>query len=399
MPWTEDDLRTLLRDRTAPAPPTPDLADRVRDRVRRRRRQEIAAGAAALVVALVVAVIVAVPRPDVPAPVTPSPSPSPGSTWRTEQQLGDLDVTTEGPLTIRGTTPFSLRITVHNTGSRAWTGMVAIGLVHGAAFPGWFDGGLITNAGDPATTADFGSALPEMRLEGGRQVSESYDALLVQGDQVVAAGASRTWTLLAARDPRFAVTGDVVGWVPFVNPSHRVGSEQFGDVDAAARLTVTPAASTLPCADVRITSTSVGPATGWQFSEVATATVGADRVARWRDVSGLDPQSTNIVSSAGQDARDPTIAAAIAATGVGRPSAFGPPAASRPGRLDPGAYVTYAAYTLVPVSFTGTCAPSGASISGTWTSYDGIDVGLVTCATNPPAGTVSGEVKRRFCGR
>ena len=84
---------------------------------------------------------------------------------------------------------------------------------------------------------------------------------------------------------------------------------------------------------------------------------------------------------------------------AGRPSAYGPASAARPAHLAPGRYVTYGAYTLVPILFEGTCSPSGESISGQWTSYDQVGTGIVTCSTDPPAGSVGALVKQRYCPR
>jgi hypothetical protein len=400
MPLTEDDLRAVLRDRTAAVPPTPDLAGRVQDRVRRRRRTELAAGVLALVVALVGAALVVVPRPSATPPVGPSPAPSPstGRTYVTQQTIGDLDVTTEGPLAITGTTPFVLTITVHNTSAMQWSGSVAIGVVHDAVFPGWFDGGLITSTGDFTKVGDLGATLPDTYLVNGKQVTRSFDGLVVTGLQNVSAGGTRSWRFTAARDPQTAVPAGVVGWIPMLDDGKHDAS-LMGDIESATSIAVTPASSTLPCATVSITSTSQATPTAWQVNEAATAVVGTNRNARWLDVSGLDPQQMNLTPSSIGDARVTTIAKAIADTGVGRPSAFGPEAAKRPSTMAPGRYVTYTAYTLLPISFTGTCSPSGNPISGTWWSYDQLDGGIVDCATNPPTGSLGAEVKQRYCPR
>ena len=401
MPVTEDDLRALLRERTTSVPATPDLARTVQDRVRRRHRQELAAAALAVVVVLVGAALVVLPRPSATPPAGPSPTPSP-STGRTvvigPQSIGDLDVTTEGPLTISGTTPFLLRITVHNTGARAWNGLVAIGLVHDAVFPGWFDGGLLTLTGGFDTWSDLGATLPDRAVVGGKPVTSVFDGVSLSARQTVAAGATRTWTFTAVRDTTTAVPGDVVGWVPSIDPVPS-GALVFGDVSVASPVAVTPTASTLSCAVPTITSTSQGKPTDWQVSDAATAVVGTDRRARWTDVSGLDPQQMSLSSTATGDVRDTMLARALADSGVGRPSGFGPEAADRPARMAPGRYVTYAGYTILPISFTATCAPSGAAIAGTWDSYDAVTTGLLDCATNPPQGSIGAEVQLRFCPR
>jgi hypothetical protein len=105
----------------------------------------------------------------------------------------------------------------------------------------------------------------------------------------------------------------------------------------------------------------------------------------------------NLTSTANGEVRVTTLARALADMGVGRPTAFGPEAAKRPTTMAPGAYVTYTAYTLLPISFTGTCSPSGAPIAGTWTSYDQLEAGIVTCSATPQAGSIGAEVKQRYC--
>jgi hypothetical protein len=401
VPVTEDELRAMLRDRTASVPATPDLVGRVQQRVRRRRRQELAAGAVAVVAVLVGAALVVIPRPDATAPVGPTPTPSP-STGRTivtgPQSLGDLDVTTQGPLAITGTAPFVVTVTVHNTGARAWTGTPAVGLVHRSTFPGWFDGRLVTVSAGTSGASDIGATLPDMALAGGTPAARAFDGVTLDHDVTVPAGATRSWSFTVERDPMTAVPADVVGWVPSVADS-TPGSSVFGDIDVASPVAVAPAGSSLPCAAVSISSTSTRASTSWQLSEVATSVVGSDGVARWSDVGGLTPQPMGLTSTAGTDARPTTIALAVSDAGAGRPSAYGPASAARPAHLAPGRYVTYGAYTLVPILFEGTCSPSGESISGQWTSYDQVGTGIVTCSTDPPPGSVGALVKQRYCPR
>jgi hypothetical protein len=401
MPLTEDDLRAVLRDRTASVPSTPDLTERVKERVRRRRRTELAAGALALVVVLAGAALVVVPRPTATPPVgtTPTPTPSPARTIVTgPQTVGGLEVTTEGPVAVTGTAPFGLTITVHNTAATPWTGSVSIGLVHDAVFPGWFDGGVITSTGDPNQVSDLGATLPDTHLVNGQQVTRSFDGLTVNGKQTVPAGGTRTWTFAAARNAQTAVPNGVVGWIPLLD-SGSVKTLAMGDLGVATPIAVTPSSSSLPCATVSITSTSQATPTAWQVNEAATAVVGTNGAARWVDVAGLDPQQMTLTPSGIGDSRVTTIARAITDTGVGRPSAFGPAAAKRPATLAPGRYVTYTAYTLLPISFTGTCSPSGDAISGTWWSYDQIDGGIVDCATTPLAGSAGAVVEKKYCPR
>lgn len=399
MPLTEDDLRALLRDRTASVPPTPGLAGRVEQRGRRRRRVELVTGVAALVLVLVGAALVAVPHRQAAPPVGPTPTPSPsvsGRTVVTSQSVGDLDVTTEGPARIDGGAPFTLRLTVSNTGARAWSGVVAIGVVGDAVFPGWYDGGLITAVGGFDQYSDLGATLPELTMVGGKTVARAFSGVSPRDSQTIEAGQTRTWVITAGRDAATAVPGDVAGWVPYLGA---VGADSpFGDVDMATPVTVAPIGSSLPCATVSIDQATPGTAGPWQFSEVAAATAGTSKAASWKGVT-VDAEPMDLSSSATGDVRPTTVARAIADRGVGRPSAFGPSAAPRPRTLAPGRYVTYGAYTLLPITFTATCAPSGTVITGTWKSYDAVETGLVDCSTSPPKGTLGAEVKQRFCPR
>ena len=72
---------------------------------------------------------------------------------------------------------------------------------------------------------------------------------------------------------------------------------------------------------------------------------------------------------------------ALGDLGAATPSGFGAELPDRPATLDPGRYVAYSGTQLVPITFAGSCGPSGEPISGTWTAYDDRTMGLLDCDT------------------
>ena len=236
MAFTEDDLRAVMRERSATVPATPELASRVQQRVRRRRRNELVAVAVALVLVLSGVALVAIPRPSTTPPVAPSPSTGP--TVVTEQSLGNLDVITVGPPAINGTTPIVLKMTVRNLGTRPWRGIVAIGVVDNAVIPGWFDGGLFTGSGSGNPVSGFGGAMPDSSTADGNSVTRAFDGVSLDHDVVLAAGESGSWTFTVQRDLTTEVPAAVVGWVPFLSGQGQKTPE-FGDVARATAITVT----------------------------------------------------------------------------------------------------------------------------------------------------------------
>ena len=79
---TEDDLRTLLRERSAGADPSPDLAYRAQRAAQKRRDRELVVGGLALMAVLVGVALLVLPRHDAAAPVEPGRSASPSATAR-----------------------------------------------------------------------------------------------------------------------------------------------------------------------------------------------------------------------------------------------------------------------------------------------------------------------------
>ena len=70
---------------------------------------------------------------------------------------------------------------------------------------------------------------------------------------------------------------------------------------------------------------------------------------------------------------------ALGDAGAAEASGFGAELPDRPATLEPGRYVSYSGTRLVPITFAGTCGPSGEPITGTWTAYNDRTTGLLDC--------------------
>lgn len=54
-------------------------------------------------------------------------------------------------------------------------------------------------------------------------------------------------------------------------------------------------------------------------------------------------------------------------------------------------YVACSGTRLVPITFAGSCGPSGEPISGTWTAYDDRSTGLLDCAAPGTASALAAK--------
>jgi hypothetical protein len=393
MPMTEDELRAALRSRTDSVPATPGLADRAERQGRRQQTGTRAAGAVALVAVMAVAAATVLPRITAQTPVPPaSPSPSASATGDqagdvvTTAEVAGLATTTTGPRSIDGTQPFEVVLTVENRSGSAWTGTLGVGLVATTAVPGYFDGAIagLDGGEDMEKASNFAATLPDDRQFQGVSFQDSADA----GPVTIPAGATRTWTVGLARDPGTAVLGPVSGWVAYGHRTSDAGSPVA--LPAGSPITVTPAASNLPCATVTGLTYTVGQPTRWALDYAATAVVGSGGQASWTEVPAVDSGIGSGVSSTQEgDVRPTTVIAALADAGAGEGTGYGGTRPDQPASLPPGSYVAYSAVRGIEVSFAGTCGPSGEPISGVWTTYADTADGLLDCATVPEPGTAA----------
>lgn len=386
MPLTENDLRALLRERSAAAPAGPDRVTAVRVRAAARRRRELALAAGALAVVVAAGAVWALPRsgtaPAPPASPSPTGSAAPGDTVVTTGDVAGLTATLSGPRAVTGTTPFTLELQVTNTGAQQWSGSIGAGAVVEASVPGLYEGGIINPTADvdPAAYGGIGATLaaPNLQLQG-----------VVLTDVVtLAPGGTRRWTFDVQRDPAYPVDGAVLGWAPYAN-SDASDSEETAPTAGLTALTFTPTASNLSCATVRIGTWSRGTPRPWTLDLAYTTVVGPDGRATWTEIAGLGDQGTSVTSTQAGEVRSSTVMRALDELGAATANGFGATLPDRPSALDPGRYVAYSGTRLVPIDFTGTCDPSGQAISGRWVAYDRRTTGLLDCAVQPPAGTVA----------
>jgi hypothetical protein len=319
-------------------------------------------------------------------PASPSPSASgTASTITVGTVVGGLDTVVSGPRVVDGDTPFDLTLQVTNISGGTWQGTVAAGLVSTAEVPGLFEGGLITRTEDGVpTSSNLGATLPEETVQ--------FDGLVPDDQITLDVGESRTWTLTARRNLAAPVVGPVSGWVVFADREGH-DDEQRLDAGKGSALTFTPAESNLPCASVQIGTWDRGDVQPWTVDLAYTAVVGADGKATWEEIAGLGDQGTSVMSTQSGNVRDSTIMKALGDLGAATPSGFGAELPDRPTTLDPGRYVAYSGTRTVPITFAGTCGPSGDAISGTWTAYDDKRTGLLDCSVTPDANSLGVKAK------
>lgn len=380
MPLTENELRDLLHERSAGAPASPDRVGAVRSRVAKQRRRELAAAAAVMAVVVGAGVLWALPRQTatlVP-PATTSPTPSDtavtGGVVITTSDVAGLSTTLSGPRAVSSTTPFMLDLEVTNPGAAAWTGSIGAGAVVEASVPGLYEGGIINpGAGvDPEEYSGFGATLdsPNQQLQG----------VILADTVTLAPGETRRWSFAVQRDAAYPVYGAVRGWAPYAH-NDATDDDEVTPVAGLGALTFTPAESNLSCATVQIGSWDRGAVQPWTVDLAYTAVVGADGKASWEEIAGLGDQGTSVDSTQSGDVRSSTVMKALADQGAAGASGFGAELPERPAILAPGRYVAYSGTQLVPITFAGSCGPSGEPISGTWTAYNDRDTGLLDCAT------------------
>jgi hypothetical protein len=388
MPLTENELRDLLHERSAGAPASPDRVGAVRARVAKQRRRELAGVAAAMAVVVGAGVLWALPR-NTAAPIPPSTSsPTPSVTEGppvTTKGYGLLNTTVTGPSAIDGTGTFDVTLEVANVTVEPWTGTLGIGVVVEPAVLGMFEGGLVTvaDSSDASGYTNLGMTMQDP--------AKQFDGVLLTDPVTLAPSEQRTFTITVQRNPSARVDGEVRGWFAYAD-------QEGGTNDAAIQnelgspIVFSPAASTLPCDTVQITSWDNSGVEPWTVDLAYTAVVGADGKATWEEISGLGDQGTSVTSTQTSNVRHSTIMAALGNLGAADPSGFGADLPDRPSTLDPGRYVAYSGTQLVRITFAGTCGPSGDPISGTWTAYSDRGTGLVDCDmfdTATPANTLA----------
>jgi hypothetical protein len=247
-----------------------------------------------------------------------------------------------------------------------------------------FEGGIVegTTGVDPPVVSNFGATLdaPNRQLQG----------VILDAPVTLAAGETRRWTFEVQRDLAYPVSGTVLGWASYAN-SDAVDVQQIAPPSGLTALTFTPTSSNRPCATVAIGSWDRGQVQPWTVDIAYTAVVGADGKAAWEEIAGLGDQGTSVDSTQTGNVRSSTVMKALEDQGAGVASGFGAALPDRPSTLDPGRYVAYSGTQLVPITFAGTCGPSGESISGTWTAYDDRTTGLLDCdtfGTGTPASSI-----------
>lgn len=380
MPLTENELRDLLHERSAGAPAALDRVGAVRSRVAKQRRREMAGVAGALAVVVAAGALWALPRqtatPVPPATSSPTPSDTEviGDAVVTISDVAGLETTLSGPLTVASTTPFTLELEVTNPGAEAWTGSIGAGAVVEASVPGLYEGGIINPTADvdASEVSGFGATLdsPNQQLQG----------VIVADTVTLAPGETRRWTFDVQRDSAYPVDGAVLGWAPYAN-SDATDDEQITPEAGLSALTFTPAESNLSCATVQIGTWERGEVQPWTVDLAYTAVVGADGKATWEEIAGLGDQGTSVDSTQSGSVRSSTVMQALGELGAATPSGFGAELPDRPATLDPGRYVAYSGTQLVPITFAGSCGPSGEVITGTWTAYNDRTMGLLDCDT------------------
>jgi hypothetical protein len=186
----------------------------------------------------------------------------------------------------------------------------------------------------------------------------------------------------------------VSGWVVYAD---RVGHDDEQPVDAgkASALTITPAGSNLSCASVAIRDWTKGDVQPWTVDLAYTAVVGSDGKVSWTEISGLGDQGTLVTTNQTGKVRSSTVMNALGALGAPAPSGFGAETPDLPTTLAPGRYVAYSGTQLVPVTFAGTCGPSGDAISGTWTAYNDRTKGLLDCGAFISHGGLPPDLKSK----
>ena len=380
MPLTENELRDLLHQRTAGAPASPDRVGAVRARVAKQRRRELAGVAAVMAVVVGAGVLWALPR-NTAAPIPPatsSPTPSDtaviGEAVVTISDVAGLSTTVGGRRAVSSTKIAIFELEVTNPGAEAWTGSIGAGALVEASVPGLYEGGIINpGAGvDPEEYSGFGATLdsPNQQLQG----------VILTDSVTLAPGETRRWSFDVQRDAAYPVDGAVLGWAPYAN-NEATDDDQITPVAGLDALTFTPVESNLSCATVQIGSWERGEVQPWTVDLAYTAVVGADGKATWEEIAGLGDQGTSVTSTQTSNVRSSTVMRALADRGAAEASGFGAELPDRPATLDPGRYVAYSGTQLVPITFAGSCGPSGEPISGTWTAYNDRDTGLLDCAT------------------
>lgn len=369
MPLTENELRDLLRERSAAAPTSPDRVGAVRTRVARQRRRELAVVSGALALVVAAGALWALPGQSA-TPVPPaSPSPSvPGGEFTTTAMIDGITASVTGPSVVDGVAPFDLTLRVDNPESGSvWRGRVAAGLLYDQLVPGYFDGDVLTST--DGSGVNLGATLPASvttRAFGGVQMPDTV---------VLAPGDTRVWTFSVARNPAVAVPSGIRGWLAYLV------ADGTGIVPSSGRaVTFTPSGSSLACAAVTGLTWQRGTPGAWGLESVSTATVGADGSARWVEVPGVDAAGgTTFTSTQTRNVQASTVIATLGAAGAAEASGYGAELPDMPSTLEAGRYVAYAAVRMVAVTFAGTCGPSGEPISGTWTAYADRAAGVLDC--------------------
>jgi hypothetical protein len=389
MPLTENELRDLLHERSASAPSAPDRVGAVRSRVAKQRRRELAGVAAVMAVVVGAGAFWALPRqtatPTPPATSSPTPSPSVSDGQPViTQGYGLLNTTVTGPSAIDGTGPFEVTLQAANVTVEPWTGTIGIGVVVDAVVPGLYEGGLIgvTDSSDASGYTNLGMTMQDP----GKQ----FDGVLITDPVTLAPSESRTFTFTLARNPSARADSAVRGWFAYADQDGGTNDDALQS-DLGSPIAVTPAESTLSCDTVQIGTWERGEVQPWTVDLAYTAVVGADGKATWEEIAGLGDQGTSVDSTQSGDVRSSTVMTALGDLGAATPSGFGAELPDRPATLDPGRYVAYSGTQLVPITFSGTCGPSGEPISGTWTAYNDRDTGLLDCTAPGTASALAAK--------
>jgi hypothetical protein len=397
MAVTGDELREILRDHTSAVTSPPHLAADVERRVRRQRRQTTAFATAGLAVVLVAAAGVVVPRMgNDAAPVTPvqSPTPAPSAvaTVSHTATIAGMSVRTVGPAGIYSDTPFTVTVTVTNPTAKVWTGTVGVGLSRTTPVANASDSFLSTVQGS-STAEDFGILLADgsTLLDG---MDDSARITVAPGASVDVVRRGRRWLGGAAWGPNH-------GWVPWLTPL----ATPFGPVgplnpDPATYplVSVTPAQSNSPCAATTI-STAVATHGDWALTTAYTATSSSPgNRPRWTKVRGLPGAVSRSLSSVTPGEAELTpVVSGLAAYGIVPATAAGNLEEAPPTSLaTAGDYVSFSGIRKLTVTFSGTCNPSGAALSGTFVTFDDETNAILDCSVVPPA-TSPGALAARYC--
>lgn len=376
MPLTENESSATCCTSAAPPHPPPPTGSVPSAPAWPSSAAALAAVSGALALVVAAGAFWVLPRnsatPTPPASPSPTTSATDGTTT-TKAELDGLKFMITGPATIEGTAPFDVTLVVVNGTDSRWKGSLAAGLASDAEVPGMFEGGIVTAAAPvDGLPTDLGVTLPDPgRQYAGIMPAESVD---------LAAGETRTWTMSVRREPGSPALGRVTGWLPF---AQQEGSRTDSTVatEAGTTIAVSPTGTNRSCATVQIGTWDRGEVKPWTVDLAYTAVVGADGKATWEEIAGLGDQGTYVDSTQTGKVRSSTVMRALGDLGAAEASGFGAELPDRPATLDPGRYVAYSGTQLVPITFAGSCGPSGEPISGTWTAYNDRTTGLLDCNT------------------